>query len=130
MSLICPICGKKYFHDRKICQTCESKSIYSGLTDKEGNANQKWNCGVFLGFDTFAFSKQKVSDRYIKISSEPKFSDFKLKKEQCWNCELEIRSRGFSILKSGVSKLRTYSNLPNTELNFVRKGTNSSILYE
>jgi len=130
MSLICPICGKKYFHDRKICQTCENKSIYSGLTVKEGNATQKWNCGVFLGFDTLAFGKQKVSDRYIKINSEPKFSDFKPKKEQCWNCESEIRFRDFYILKSGVSRLRNYRNLPNNDLGILRKEVNNSILYE
>jgi len=130
MSLICPICGKKYFYDRKICQTCESKTIYSGLTVKEGNATQKWNCGVFLGFDTLTFGKQRASDRYIKINSEPKFSDFKPIKESYWNCDSNARFRSFSILKSGVSKLSNFMNLPNNELNFVKKGTNSSILYE
>jgi len=130
MSLKCPICGKKYFYDRKICQTCESKSIYSGLTIQEWNMAQKWNCGIFLDSDNLVFGKRKLSDKNIRITSEPKFSDFKPKKEHHWNCDPNVRFKNFYMLKSGVSRLRNYRNLPNNGLNFVRKGVNNSILYE
>ena len=130
MTLKCPICGKEYYYDRKICQVCESKSIYSGLIANERNATQKWNCGIFLESDTLTFSRHKLSDRYIKINSEPKYSDFKLKKGLRWNCEPDLRFRTFYILKSEVAKLRNSRNLPNNDLYVMKKEANNSILYE
>ena len=96
MSLKCPICGEEYFYDRKICSTCEYKSINSGLINDD-EKSQKWNCSMFLELESLAFGKYKSNEAYIKIASEPKFSDFKLKKDYNWNCNSKIRSKSFFI---------------------------------
>lgn len=130
MPLKCPICGKEYFHDRKICKVCESKSIYSGLAITDENTSQKWNCGIFLEFDTLAFGKHKPNDAYIKIASEPKFSDFKPKKEYTWNCNSIIRFKKFFTLEAGISRLRTIKKLPTTNSRIIKRGISSSFIYE
>ncbi|MFX1601700.1 MAG: hypothetical protein ACFFB6_13990 [Promethearchaeota archaeon] len=130
MSLKCPICGKVYFHDSKICQICESKSIYSGLIKNDDNKSQKWNCGIFLEFDTLAFGKHKPDDSYIKISSEPKFTDFKPKKEYNWNCTSQMRYRNFFDLRSGISQLKSVKKLRFTRSSIFEKETINLLIYE
>ena len=78
MPLKCPICEEEYFYDSKICQSCENESNNRGFlyTYKR---SQKWNCGIFTEFDTLTFGHQKPNEVFIKIASEPKFSDFKPK---------------------------------------------------
>ena len=62
MEIRCPICGKKYCYDRKICQDCEDYSINSGAADFEGNRNHKWNCSVFLEINSLAYKTSKFCD--------------------------------------------------------------------
>ncbi|MFX1329342.1 MAG: hypothetical protein ACFE91_14530 [Promethearchaeota archaeon] len=130
MPLKCPICGKEYFYDRKICQICENISLYSGLIDNDEIKSQKWNCGIFLEFDTLAFGKHKPNDTYIKIASEPKFSDFKPKKEYVWNCDSKIKFRNFFTLKSGISQLRSIKKIPIPSSRILKEKINSSMMYE
>jgi len=86
MSLNCPICGKDYFHDRKICQECEDSSIYSGLIATQGEENQKWNCGIFLEGNNSVFGKNKPFDSYVNIASTPKTRREKNREINAWNC--------------------------------------------
>ena len=130
MPLKCPICGKEYFYDSKICQMCENKSHYSGLINNDVNKSQKWNCGIFLEFDTLTFGKHKSNESYIKIASEPKFLDFKPKKEYIWNCDSKIKFSNFSTLKSGISQLKIIKKLPRSSSRILKEKINSSIMYE
>ncbi|MHA1916182.1 MAG: hypothetical protein ACW986_17640 [Promethearchaeota archaeon] len=50
MPLKCQVCGNDYFHDGKVCQTCEETAMNSGL-----QADQKWRCDNFLELRTLAF---------------------------------------------------------------------------
>ncbi len=126
----CPICGNKYIHDRKICQVCENEYNSNELITKDGNSVQKWNCSIFLEFDNLAFGKHKSCNRYIRISSEPKFSDFKTKSERKWNCYSNGRSSSFYILRSGISKWRNCRDLPINDSRVFKKGVSNSMIYE
>ncbi len=130
MSLKCPICGEEYFHDSKICPICESKSIYSELINNYESKSKKWNCGVFLEFDTLTFGKYKLDDEYINIISEPKFADFKPKNEYNWNCNSQKRYRNFFILKSGISQLTSVKKLPFIRSSILERETSNSLIYE
>ena len=130
MSLKCPICGKEYFHDRKICPICESKSKPTRSTIKEENLTQKWNCGIFLGIDTLAFGKCKPSDSYIKITSEPKFSNFITKEGRAWNCDSIVRLTDLNNSKSEIYSLEKDRNLQIRNSNIFPKGANTSLIYE
>ncbi len=57
MSLNCPICGKKYYYDMKICQKCEDSSNYSNLISNDGK--REWRCDAFLDLNHFVFGKKK-----------------------------------------------------------------------
>jgi hypothetical protein len=130
MPLKCPICGKEYYYDSKICQICESKFINSGLTINAEDKPKRWNCGIFLEFDTLAFGKHKPDNAYIKISSEPKFNDFKIKKEYNWNCDSQIKEQNFFILRSGISALKSVKKVPLTRSSILGKETVNSLIYE
>ena len=129
MSLKCPFCGNEYYHDSKICQTCEDESNSSGLlyTYKR---SQKWNCGIFTKFDTLTFGHQKSDDVYIKIASEPKFSDFKPKGEHLWNCDSRFRFRNYFNLKYGISQLENIKNSLPIDFKIFEKEKNYSLIYE
>ena len=60
MSLKCPFCGKEYYHDRKICQTCENKSI--------NNINIPENYTYVHYEQTTAFGRKKPDEEYATIS--------------------------------------------------------------
>ncbi|KKN34324.1 hypothetical protein LCGC14_0794860 [marine sediment metagenome] len=89
MPLKCPVCEKEFHYESKICQECEDYSIYSGLINREGTNIQKWNCGVFLGFNSSAFRNTKIYDSSVKIISEPKKMNTKKQKIEYWNCDIK-----------------------------------------
>ncbi|MFX1502352.1 MAG: hypothetical protein ACFFDH_15435 [Promethearchaeota archaeon] len=130
MSLKCPICGEEYFHDSKICHKCENISNSSELINNDEYKPKRWNCGIFLEFDTLTFGKHKPDDAYIKITSEPKFTDFKPKKEYNWNCTFQKRYRDFFNLRSGVSQLKSVKKFPFTRSSIFEKQTINSLIYE
>ena len=106
MSLKCPFCGKEYYHDRKICQTCENKSIKSKIVPENY---------TYVHYEkTTAFGCKKPDELYIKIASEPKFSDFNPKLDYNWNCNPRYRMRNFYFLKSELSQLRSIKKLETT----------------
>ena len=47
MSLKCHLCGKEYFHDGKICHTCE-ETTSNGSLSHSGINTKKWRCDNFL----------------------------------------------------------------------------------
>ena len=96
MSLNCPICGKEYFYDRKVCQECEDSSIYSGLITTYGGENQKWNCGIFLEDNNTVFGKRKPFGSYINITSTPKTLREKNRRIHAWNCNTVMTNNKIS----------------------------------
>jgi len=130
MSLKCPICGKEYYYDSKICQICENESIDSGLINYDENRPQRWNCGVFLEFDTLSFGKKKPDGAYIKIASEPKFFYIKAKEEHPWNCNSRFRTNNFCILGSGSSQLGSFEKLSTKFSTTLAKEKSSLLIYE
>jgi len=54
MSLKCQVCGKEYYHDGKICQTCEETANNSSLSHS-GIDTKKWRCDNFLELKSLPF---------------------------------------------------------------------------
>lgn len=130
MPLKCPICGKKYYYDSKICHECEDYSKYSGLTNIDDYYIQKWNSGVFLEFDSIVFGRQKADDAYIQIASEPKFTKFKHRKDYDWNCESNIRFRNYITQKDHFFQLNALKHLNIENSRITGKEINNSLIYE
>ena len=105
MLLNCPICGKKYFDDSKICQECEDSSIYSGLITTYGEESQKWNCGIFLEDNNSVFGKRKTFDSYCNIASTPKTLREKTQSINAWNCSTAMTSNKQSESERETNKL-------------------------
>jgi hypothetical protein len=103
LSLKCPFCGKEYYHDSKMCKTCEEKSII--------NARALENYTYVHNEYTTAFGCKKPDKFRIKIASEPKYSDFCQKMDNNWNCDPRFRTHNLIILKSEVTKLRVSKEL-------------------
>ena len=98
MSLKCPFCGKEYYHDRKICQTCEDKSNDSLFIPENF---------TYVHYErTTAFGRKKPDEAYIKIASEPRLSDFITTGGYIWNCNPRFRLKNLAYLKSEISQLR------------------------
>lgn len=103
MSLKCPFCGKEYYHDRKMCQTCEDKSKINKIAPENYTyVHYKY---------TTAFGRKKPEKLYINIASEPKFSDPHQLFDYNWNCNPRFRTHNLIILKSEISQLRAVKEL-------------------
>jgi len=113
MSLKCPFCGKEYYHDRKMCQTCEDESL------KSKNIPENY---TYIHYKrTSAFGRRKPDEEYIKIDSEPKFSDFRIKLDYFWNCNPRFRTHNLVILKSELSQLRAIKKLDISDSKILEK---------
>ena len=113
MSLKCPFCGKEYSYDRKMCQTCEDKS-------KRDTAVPENYTYVHYEYTT-AFGRKKPDEFYIKIASEPKFSEFCQKLDYNWNCDPRFREHNFVILKSEITYLGSIKNMDITDSKILEK---------
>ena len=113
MSLKCPFCRKEYYYDQKICQECENKSILSINIPKDY---------TYIHYErTSAFRSRKPDGSYVKIDSEPKFSDFKSKLDYNWNCNPRYRFHDLVVLKSELAQLRTIEKLKTTDSKILEK---------
>ena len=120
MEIKCPICGKKYKYDRKICQDCENYSIYSGVAEI---GNKKWNCSVFLGIETMAFSTNKTFKSIKKLTLEPRNFITNERKSYDWKTKDVSRFKR----KMENSSIR----LPVNDFSTIKKYRSSaSLLYE
>ncbi len=123
MEIKCPVCGKKYKYDRKICQECEDYSIYSGLAKVDGKISHKWNCAVYLGLDTITFKTGKISELTQELSPEPINLAVEKRNFYYWNCE--------SINQLCKKEKRSLSPVTLGDFStHVRNKTNSSLFYE
>jgi hypothetical protein len=113
MSLKCPFCGKEYYHDSKICQTCEDQSINNICVPENY---------TYVHYElTSAFGRKKPAKSYINISSEPKFTDFNPKLDYSWNCNQRFRFHNLVILKSELSQLRANKKMDTTDSKILEK---------
>ena len=87
MEIKCPICGKKYCYDSKICQECEDYSINSGVADFEGIRNHRWNCSVFLEIRSMAYKTRNLCDLTKELSPEPRNLVIEERESYDWNCD-------------------------------------------
>ncbi|MFX0081867.1 MAG: hypothetical protein ACFE94_08950 [Candidatus Hodarchaeota archaeon] len=123
MEIKCPVCGKKYRYDSKICQECEDYSISSGLTDFGGRDNNKWNCSIFLGIDTIAFKTSKTCELIKDLTPEPNNFAIHERASYDWNCEPNNK---LNLNSENIRKALTIKDFST----FMRSKKDSSLIYE
>ncbi len=123
MEIKCPICGKKYHYDSKICQACEDYSIYSGITKSRYELDHKWNCSVFIGIETLAFKPTPIYELIKDLTPEP--NNFITNKGKAYNWNSEFTSKYERELKSSSGSL-TLGNFSIIK----RDRSDASLLYE
>ena len=120
MPLKCPICGKEYFYEAKICQSCNNYSINSDLIINDPNKRYKWNCNYFFDDQQGIFSVCKSIRTQIKLMPEPKDMRISLPQLYEWNC---------SAINSKVEK-KARIPLVYIELDIDKERENSYLVYE
>lgn len=122
MPLKCPICGKEYFYDAKICQSCENYSINSKLINIAPNKRYKWNCNYFFDDKRGIFSVCKSIRTQIKLLPEPKDMRIILPQSYEWNCDAS--NYDFK------DEMKTKIPLVYIELDIDKERENSHLIYE
>ncbi|MFW9880017.1 MAG: hypothetical protein ACFFG0_43640 [Candidatus Thorarchaeota archaeon] len=123
MELKCPVCGKKYRHDSKICHECEDHSIYSGLTDIGDRDNHKWNCSIFLDIDTIAFKSSKIRELIKDLTPEPNNFAIHENTSYDWNCKPINKSKLDTKNIQNTLTIKDFST-------FMKSKKYSSLIYE
>ena len=130
MSLKCPICGREYFYDAKVCQDCENYSIESNLINCGPNKGYKWNCNYFFNDKRGIFSICNSIRRQIKLMPEPKDMRITIPLFYEWNCDSSNRFDINSIsFDSKVEKKRRIP-LVYVELDLDGGRESSHLVYE
>ena len=94
MSLKCQVCGKEYYHDGKICQTCEETASNS-LFSQSGIDTKKWRCDNFLELKSLPFGCNGI------IHKEKLEND-----EYAWNTFTSIRFDKTEMNEKTINFLR------------------------
>lgn len=130
MSLKCPICGREYYYDRKICQECEDYSNYSDLIEFKGKNKNRWNCAIFLNSNNFVFGLKKSSKSKVKFNSE--FSNLRANEREfynrIYNSPIEFNDYSNNHIKNTEFKLDSTSIVD--KFNKIKKEVNLSLIYE
>jgi len=130
MTLKCPVCGKEYFYEGKICQDCEDYSTYSGLTKIESFDKHKWNCALFLEKDNSAFKVSSYCIPYSKLTPEPVNIKIGERVDYEWNSDTFRRFSRRSERTPAKSWLDLLSKLADSELDFIEKRDSTPLIYE
>jgi len=130
MALKCPICGREYYYDRKICQECEDYSNYSDLIEFKGKNKNRWNCAIFLNSNNFVFGLKKSSKSKVKFNSE--FSNLRANEREfynrIYNSPIEFNDYSNNHIKNTEFKLDSTSIVD--KFNKIKKEVNLSLIYE
>jgi len=130
MTLKCPICGREYSYERKICQDCEDYSSYSGLTEIESFEEHKWNCALFLDKVNSAFKVSNYCIPYSKLTPEPDNMIIGEKTDYEWNCDTSRRFDPYLDRTPAKSWLQLLSKLTDNEFEIIEKRDSSPLIYE
>jgi len=122
MPLKCPICGKEYYYEAKICPDCNNYSNNSNLMSSDPNERYKWNCNYFFDDQRGIFSICKSIRTQIKLIPEPKDMRITLPHLYEWNCGID----------NNESKVETKARIPLVyiELDIDKERENSHLIYE
>ncbi|MFX1354393.1 MAG: hypothetical protein ACFE8V_12090 [Promethearchaeota archaeon] len=132
----CPVCGKTYSYESKICIECEDYLKYSGLSnlvEKNPFKNRgfyKWNCAVFLGEDNCVFASKKLLKTYMEITTEPSSLRIASARNYGWNCETAERFRASIKRSFEESHIEINPKLVDEIVDFVARRSDSLLIYE
>ncbi len=134
--LKCPICGKEYSYESKICKECESYLEYSGLASSIGERGykedftHKWNCAAFLSDDRLIFAIKRQPKVYAEITSEPFNLRIPPTRHYEWNTELVTRFRSIIEKSFTESKIAVVPELIDDIMEFIARKSDSLLIYE
>ncbi|MFX1498510.1 MAG: hypothetical protein ACFFBH_13365 [Promethearchaeota archaeon] len=132
----CPICGRKYSYESKICIECEDYLKYSGLSkhSEEGNLRNrefyKWNCAVFLDDENHVFASKRLPTMYMEITTEPSSLKVESVTNNMWNCETAERFRASIERSLEESHIAINPKIVDEIVDFVSKKSDSLLVYE
>jgi len=134
--LKCPICGKEYSYESKICKECESYLRYSGLASSIGESGYKedfaykWNSAAFLNDDKFIFTIKGQPKVYVEITSEPFNLRIAPARHYEWNTESITRFRSIIEKSFTESKIAVVPELIDDIMEFIARKSDSLLIYE
>ena len=134
--LKCPICGRKYSYESKICKECESYLEYSGLASSIGDSGykedftHKWNCATFLNDDKFIFAIKRRPKVYVEITNEPYNLRITPARYYEWNTESITRFRSIIEKSFAESKITVGPELIDNIMEFIARKSDSLLIYE
>lgn len=134
--LKCPVCGKKYSYESKICKTCEDYLKYSSLINSieesgyKEDYTHKWNCAVFLDDNRFIFTIKKRSKVKLELTNEPLNLRITPARNYDWNTESATRFKA-CIKKSLIeSKIPVDPELIDDIMEVIVRKIDSPLIYE
>lgn len=134
--LKCPICGREYSYESKICKECENYLKESGLAKTiedmgyRGELSHNWNCAVFLRDDSFIFTTKRLLKMYAEITSEPFNLRITPAKNYEWNSQTATRFRSCIEKSFAESKITADPKLIDDIMKVVAKKSDSLLIYE
>ena len=84
--LRCPVCGKEYGYENKICLECEAQSLHSLSLIKPNIKGILWNCGIFLESTNVIFGRRKIDEYGWKDPVESYEFNTTKRRNYNWNC--------------------------------------------
>jgi len=134
--LKCPICGKEYSYESKICKECESYLEYSGLSKfieengYKGVYTHKWNYAAFLDDDNSIFTIKRHPRVYAEITNEPFDLRIAPPRHYEWNIESATRFRSIIEKSFTDSKIAVVPELIDDIMKFIVRKSDSMLIYE
>ncbi|MFX0019465.1 MAG: hypothetical protein ACFFB1_06750 [Promethearchaeota archaeon] len=134
--LKCPICGREYSYESKICRECESYLEYSGLASSievsgyKGDFTHKWNCAAFLNDYNSIFTIKGKPKVYVEITNEPFSLRITPARSYEWNTEPITRFRSIIEKSFAESKIAVVPELIDDIMEFIERKSDSLLIYE
>ena len=128
MRLKCPICGRLYDYESKICKECEDEARMSQLAQINPSLGEKWNCAIFLDDSNCAFGRRCMDNR--PNTSPVELFEFKLGQAPSYNWGIALRVKKEDSLELPYEDLKIVEALKLDELLGFEKKLNLYLVYE
>ena len=128
MRLECPICGRLYDYESKICKECEDEARMSQLAQINPSLGEKWNCAIFLDDSNCTFGRRCMDNR--PNTSPVELFEFKLGQAPDYNWGIALRVKKEDGLELPDEDLKIVEALKLDELLGFEKKLNLYLVYE
>jgi hypothetical protein len=128
MRLECPICGKEYDYESRICKECEDYAIYSQSTLKNTILGEKWNCAMFLDQSNYVFGRRSIDN--IPHKTPVELFELKVGQAPFYNWNVGLKKKEENYADQHLLDYQTVEALKLDELLAFDKKLNLYLVYE